>query len=177
MPRKPDRFVGSKGRFSRVYQDPLSLDVLMPKVEKITESGCWIWMGYSQTVRGATYGSCWNGSRYIRSHRAVYENIKGVVPDGLVLDHLCRVTLCCNPDHLEPVTTRTNILRGVSVTALQAAQTHCKRGHELSGSNLYVNNGCRVCKACRALFTKAYRERNVEKVAKARKDRYDRTGT
>ena len=70
-----------------------------------------------------------------------------------------------------------NILRGVSVTALQAAQTHCKRGHELSGSNLYVNNGCRVCKACRASFTKAYRERNVEKVANARKDRYDRTGT
>ena len=85
MPRKPDRFVGSKGRFSRVYQDPLSLDVLMPKVEKITESGCWIWTAHCNNMG---YGMLGVDRKMKLAHRMTYELTYGQIPKGLDLDHL-----------------------------------------------------------------------------------------
>ena len=133
----------------------------------ICESGCWQWVG---TVSTNGYGQ-W-GNR--RAHRAVYEMYKGPIPDGLQLDHLCRNRPCVNPDHLEPVTCRENILRGVGHTSQNARKTHCKRGHPLEGRNLRPDitrlggRGCRLCSNARrmaryAADLEASRAKNKEK--------------
>jgi hypothetical protein len=77
-------------------------------------TGCWLWTG---TVMPAGYGTMKVGGQQRLAHRVAYEAFIGPVPDGLVLDHLCRVRSCVNPWHLQPVTNRENILRGVGVTS------------------------------------------------------------
>lgn len=110
---------------------------------------------------------CWDGpgwldkgyrrvrlnGRIVKVHRLVYEQLREPVPDGLVLDHLCRNRACCNPDHLEPVTNRENVLRGISPAAVRAKQAHCIHGHPLE---YVVFSGrrrrfCRVCDRRRKL--------------------------
>lgn len=76
----------------------------------INESGCWIWQGGINPENG--YGYTRAGGRVRSVHRLLYEALVGEVPDGLVLDHLCRTPACGNPAHLQPVTQRTNLLRG-----------------------------------------------------------------
>lgn len=90
------------------------------------------------------------GSRKVYAHRWSYEQHVGPIPDGLHLDHLCRNTICVNPDHLEPVTPEENILRGISWAAVNARKTHCPKGHPYSGDNLYVRPGAgnRACRTC-----------------------------
>lgn len=86
------------------------------------------------------------------THRFAYVVFVGDIPADMQLDHLCRQRACCNPEHLDPVTCRENLLRGDTITAREASQTHCKRGHALSGDNLYVrpdrpnSRGCRTCR-------------------------------
>lgn len=80
-------------------------------------------------------GGGWeNGNGYIRvirdgkrhyAHRLAYEDAFGVIPDGLVLDHLCRNRWCSNPRHLEPVTIAENNLRGTSPPAVNARKGVC----------------------------------------------------
>ena len=84
-----------------------------------------------------------------RPHRLAYELVKGPIPQGLHIDHLCRNRICVNPDHMEPVTLVENVMRGESIFAKQARQTHCKRGHEFDEANTYVyKTGNRQCKKC-----------------------------
>lgn len=111
---------------------------------------CWHWNGHVDRKTG--YGYAWkNGvGGHAFAHRQFYMLHVGPVPEGLVLDHLCRNRGCVNPDHLEPVTQRVNTLRGIGPSAQLAAQTHCKRGHELAGANLYLTpEGWRQCRTCR----------------------------
>src|SRR5262249_49353562 len=68
-------------------------------------SGCFLWTG-KLDVRG--YARIWHNRGDHIAHRLYYELKKGPIPEGLVLDHLCRVRCCVNPDHLEPVTNREN---------------------------------------------------------------------
>jgi hypothetical protein len=75
----------------------------------VDEAGCWIW----QRGKAEGYGVVWRDGRVQRAHRVVYEQHRGPIPDGLHLDHLCRVKACVNPDHLEPVTNAENCRRGV----------------------------------------------------------------
>jgi len=83
------------------------------------------------------------------AHRWLYERWVGPIPKGLVLDHLCVNPPCVNPDHMEPVTQRDNVLRSRSHVAVNAIKTHCKRGHPFSGDNLFINSrGHRVCRTC-----------------------------
>lgn len=94
------------------------------------------------------YGNFWN-DKYTSAHRFSYEFANGPVPDGLQLDHLCRNRLCVNPGHIEPVTQRVNMLRGISPAAENARKTHCMNGHPLIGTNLVLRkSGSRGCRHC-----------------------------
>ena len=118
----------------------------VPKVEIDRETGCWNWTA-STTPGGYGSLSLPNGERCV-AHRFSYEHHVGPIPDGLQIDHLCRNRRCVNPEHLEPVTQRENILRGESTAAQRARQTHCKRGHEFTPDNLVQTVRYRSCKTC-----------------------------
>ena len=121
------------------------------KVEK-TET-CWNWTGPT-TDFGYGQILLTTGKR-TGVHRYAYEQLVGKIPSGLVIDHLCRNKICVNPEHLEVVTHRVNILRGVGVPALNASKTHCCRGHRLAGENLYIKpDSERRCRACDKLRRK-----------------------
>ena len=109
------------------------------------ESGCWVWdgglssKGYAQIVIA--------GKRKM-AHRVAYEETIGPIPDGMMLDHLCRNRACCNPKHLEPVTNTENQKRGLKGTL----KTHCARGHAYVEGNIYrhksngrIRSRCLTC--------------------------------
>jgi hypothetical protein len=121
------------------------------KVALPDENGCMLWTGTS--TRG--YGKFYLRGKVAMAHRVAYELQVGPIPEGRVIDHVeawgCRSTLCCNPDHLQPVTKSTNALRGRPGQARrrEATATHCSRGHEYNEVNTYVNKtGRRVCRVC-----------------------------
>ena len=73
------------------------------------ETPCWVWQRGSN---GNGYGGIWTDGKWRRAHRVFYERHVGPIPAGLDIDHLCRVTRCVNPEHLEPVTEAVNVQRG-----------------------------------------------------------------
>lgn len=111
---------------------------------------CWLWTGLT-TYDG--YGRVKIGRKQLAAHRLSYMIHRGPIPNGLVLDHLCRVRNCVNPWHLEAVTDRVNILRGLGSAPRNMAVTHCIHGHRFDEANTYVwtqPNGQkkRMCRAC-----------------------------
>jgi hypothetical protein len=115
----------------------------------VTATGCFIWQG-GKDSRGygrICVGSRTDGSRRMRKvHRVAWEHLRGPIPEGLQLDHLCRVTSCWNPAHLEPVTPAENSRRwSLTVTA-------CPQGHaydEHAYTSRVGKKQCRVCRAAR----------------------------
>jgi hypothetical protein len=163
----------AKGLCGRHYQrvtagktiEPVRLSIdarFWSKVLK-TENGCWLWQasktpaGYGQFVvdRGIPKGA----------HRIAWELTRGPILDGLTLDHLCRNRACVNPDHLEPVTIRENILRGVSPMAMNARKTHCKWGHEFTPENTRQTTVGRWCLACERRRAMERHQRETEQRA------------
>lgn len=140
-----------------------------PAIDRFTEktkpasNGCIVW---TASGNGAGYGAMYiaKGKRVL-AHRWAYEHYVGPIPDGLHLDHLCRNTLCVNPDHLEAVPHKVNTLRGIAPTAVNAAKTHCLKAHPLSGPNLYITRqGKRHCREChRMRERKRYLTRTKER--------------
>lgn len=127
---------------------PTTEDRFWKKVSK--GEGCWTWQGaksfgYGKFGIKTTSGKwtmCW-------SHRFSYELKHGTIGKGLHIDHLCRNRACVNPDHLEAVLQRTNLLRGTGFSAINFKKTHCKRGHEFTEENTYkTKNGGRNCRQC-----------------------------
>lgn len=109
---------------------------------QVEPNGCLTWTG---ALNNHGYANFWDSARYVSGHRYSYEQFVGPVPEGLVLDHLCRTPNCVRWDHLEPVTQRTNLLRGDTVAAKHAAKTACPLGHPYT----YRPSGTtRVCLPC-----------------------------
>lgn len=115
---------------------------------------CWLWT--ASHIRG--YGKWSKDGRSYLAHRSAYEQLRGEIPEGLQLDHLCRTTLCVNPWHLEPVTPAINTRR-----ASPAQQTHCTNGHKYTPENTYMRptagSGRRDCRACIRERVRTYRQR------------------
>lgn len=109
-------------------------------------SECWLYTGY---INKLGYGTVGVRQSFVLAHRLSYEHFKGEIPDGLCIDHLCRVRSCVNPDHLEPVTPTENVMRGDSKHAKNARKTHCKHGHSFDDTNTGIDGrGRRYCKLC-----------------------------
>ncbi len=128
---------------------------------------CWQWTA-STTAQG--YGqirTAGGAGAMLYAHRVAYEFAVGPIPEGLQLDHLCRVRSCVNPAHLEPVTNRENGLRGESFAATNAAKTHCVKGHEFTPENTYVyppeskQAGARGCRECRREKQRRFRRQHA----------------
>ncbi|MFF4489471.1 HNH endonuclease signature motif containing protein [Streptomyces sp. NPDC001544] len=130
------------------------------KVEKTAT--CWLWTAYKNANGYGRFNSGGRHGRIVFAHRWAYEQRFGAIPEGLALDHLCRVRHCVNPEHLEPVTSRTNTMRGETIAARHATKTHCDNGHEYTPENTRISTGGRrCCRACVREFNRARRARKA----------------
>ncbi len=121
---------------------------------RFREDGCAEWC---RALNADGYGRVKRGGTTQLVHRVVYELVKGPIPSGLQIDHLCRFRACVNPEHLEVVTIRDNQLRGNSVSGVNARKTECPQGHPYSGDNLYVRSrGSRECRTCGRIRRREY---------------------
>lgn len=134
------------------------IERLLKSVE-VTVDSCWMWMGptdkdgYARQMKVGSHTD--NSRRMARPHRLSYQNFVGDIPEGMTIDHLCRMRCCVNPEHLEPVTGRVNTQRGHRATKL-----YCVNNHPLFGENLGFasETGFRFCRICqRAAIRKHYR--------------------
>ncbi len=91
----------------------------------------------------------WEG-RSVRVHRYIWIAANGPVPDGLEIDHQCRVRPCCNIDHLRLVTRQVNCTENAigAYWQINAAKTHCPQGHEYTEANTKRYRGFRYCRTC-----------------------------
>lgn len=136
------------------------------------ETGCWLWDAGASNG----YGSFWVGydRGRVPAHRYMYERFKGSIAEGLVIDHLCKVTKCINPDHLEAVTQKENVSRGDWGPVRWRTATHCDAGHEFTEENTRTRNdsGWKICRACDKRRAAEARARNRDSINARRRQRY-----
>lgn len=129
--------------------------LLAQRILSRTVSGpnsCVLWTG-AKTPKG--YGQIRFEGRLHAVHRVVFEASKGPIPDGLEIDHLCRVRNCVNPEHLEAVTHAENNRRSI-----RNRRSTCTQGHPMTPENVYERrNGDRECRTCRRSRDKAWKRR------------------
>ena len=113
-------------------------------------SGCWLWEASDNGEAG--YGVMYYEGRLQAAHRVSYQIFKGDIPEGFQIDHLCKVRLCVNPDHLEAVTPAENNRRSP-----KPKPTHCPHGHEYTEDNILRYSighlRCRKCDRRRKLLS------------------------
>lgn len=128
------------------------------------DTACWI-TGYRTNDRG--YVNVTDFGRQRRAHIVAYEASNGPVPDGLELDHLCRVRNCVNPAHLEAVTHAENMRRAFEATGTGTYATHCIAGHEWTPENTYIRPSkvMRFCRICGRRRTHEYKQRTKQAAA------------
>jgi hypothetical protein len=159
--KNPERSFCSK-ECHEVYRSPPVQQRLADLSMPVPFCGCIVWLGPTSQAGYAKIGV-----RLV--HRIVWELLNGPIPDGLQIDHLCRVRCCINPDHLEPVTPRVNTLRGNAPAILVARYRSiltCPRGHPYSADNTYVDpRGWRQCIVCQQRRGREHRERQLREKA------------
>lgn len=144
-PRRRGR--GRKTRLQRFWE----------KVDRGADSDCWPWIANDNGHGYGTFGLGTKSEGMVYAHRFSFELEHGPIPEGLEIDHLCNNRACVNPAHMEVVTHAENMRR------LAQRRTHCKRGHEYSAENTYVQPGTgkRLCRVCaREERRRKRRERN-----------------
>lgn len=135
---------------------------------EVDAKGCWVWK--TGTVNG--YGSFhYKNGQY--AHRFSYEFFTGnKIPSDREIDHICRNKLCVNPEHLEVVTHRENVLRGpvphlheiYPGLAEKRRKLFCKRGHPRTGKNirLYKDRHGKIWRYCRPCDAARYQENKAK---------------
>ncbi len=115
-------------------------------------NGCWRWCF---NVNNNGYGRVTIDGKRDYAHRVFYRNTKGLIPYGMVIDHLCRVRDCVNPRHLEVVTHKENNYRGIGPASKNHKKNMCINGHQFTDNNLYHwkndrdgRSRGRVCRQC-----------------------------
>lgn len=133
--------------------------------ERVAKGGhdeCWEWQ---HALNRAGYGVFCAAGVYGLAHRLSFQLMRGEIPSGLFVDHMCRNRACVNPSHLRIVTLRVNNLENsVSLFAINAAKTHCIHGHPFSGDNLKIRirpsgNVMRRCLKCHQNQKRDYLQR------------------
>lgn len=110
-------------------------------------NGCWEWAGAVDRKTG--YGKLSYEGRVTTAHRASYTALVGPIPQGLVVDHLCRNKVCVRPSHLEAVTNAENIRRGHHIGQRERWADGCAQGHPWTPENTKVRpGGKRLCRIC-----------------------------
>lgn len=139
---------------------PISLRAFVGQIDTSAgPDGCWPWRG---PLTRDGYGRFGRPARL--AHRLAYELMRRPIPEGFVIDHLCRNRRCVNPVHMEAVKQRENILRSPhTMPNRNAAKTHCPQGHPYSPENTYqtrTRDGRRrrECRACRRERARSKRE-------------------
>lgn len=126
----------------------------------VDERGCWN-CSYAKDTSGYPQVSVAGKMRL--THRLTYEAVNGPIPPGLQIDHLCRNRVCCNPAHLEAVTSRENTMRGETVPARNAAATHCPQGHPRTPENTFPSDSKpgrqKRCRECHTIRNRAHKLR------------------
>lgn len=130
--------------------------------EKVDVRGpdeCWIWQASRD---GCGYGM-FKSERSTRAHQWAYMSTVGPIPEGLVLDHLCRTPSCVNPAHLEPVTNQENLSRGWGRRLRNGMATECINGHAYTPENTYTHpvSEQKVCKTCSSKSRARYSEKRA----------------
>lgn len=140
------------GRRARTFAESFEIHV-------VRGDGCWEWNG-SKYITG--YTKITSGRKQALGHRWAFEHYRGPIPDGMVIDHLCRNRGCVNPDHMEVVTNEENLRRGAGYAIQNGMRSACINGHEYTPENTYVEpNGVKIrCRACAA-----EREQNRKRAA------------
>jgi len=135
------------------------VDRFMQKV--IVTPDCWAWSGGLSSQGYARLG------RGMYAHRISYEIYVGPIPDGTELDHLCRNRGCVNPDHLEAVSHRENVRRGIAGQQGRE-KTHCPQGHPYDLQNTYRRPdrpNTRDCRTCMSERVRKHRRRTADDAA------------
>ena len=134
-------------------------------------NGCWEWQKSKQSEGYGVLRLVVDGkSKLCYAHRTSYEQFVGPIPEGFVIDHLCRNRCCINPAHLEVVTFAENCLRGTGSPAKKARRNHCDKGHEYNPENTRMNGTVRMCLTCALAAKERSNTRRRERRKAARKD-------
>jgi hypothetical protein len=139
--------------------DGRALERFWDKVDGDPDTGCWVW---TASLNQDGYGQFWLEGTMRRAHVVSFLHFTGeTIPEGHEPDHLCRNRACVFYQHLEVVTKRENILRGVGPTAQNAAATECKNGHPFTDETTRRNRrGSRVCIPCERAYMAGYYQQN-----------------